>query len=201
MTVLKLCGIGAAIGMFFYLFVFGPLYWRLEVQFVVLALVWAGVVWRFSLGSALAALKFCLPFVLTLAGIGLIFHLTGFWGRTDWLKDSLVKAVIFPSSLFFLKWVLSFITYLDLLRLPIPMTGRLDLITFKAAMEKGGHTLARFNWYLSTYPGLSEGGWRIRFMRRYTCLILALFIFLYGEIEQSKLLFENRRKLLSENSS
>ena len=195
----KLAGIGVAIGAFFYLLVFGPLYGIWEVQLAILLSVWMGIAWRFSLGSAVSTAKFSLPFVLTLMGFGLIFHFTNFLGRTDWLKDSFIKAMIFPSSLFFLKWILSFITYLDLLRLPIPMAGRMDLITFKAAMEKGGHTLTRFNWYLSTYRGLSEGRWRTRFMRRYACLILALFIFLYGEIELSKQLFENRSKLLSED--
>jgi hypothetical protein len=189
-------GLGAATGLFFYLFVFGPFYWMLAVQGAVLIIVWIANTMRFSLRSAVASLKFCLPFVLTLLGFGLVFHWTGFMGRHDWLKDSMIKSMIFPSSLLFIKWILSFITYLDLLRLPVPMSGRVDLITFKAAMEKGGHTLERFNWYLRTDHRLSAGPMRSRFLKRYACLIISLFIYLYTDIEQSKAVFENRRKLL-----
>ena len=43
-------------------------------------------------------------------------------------KTSLVKALVFPSSLIFLKLLLTFVTYLDILRLPLTMERRVDLI-------------------------------------------------------------------------
>ncbi len=191
MVVLKLVVLLAITGGFFGLFVFGPFYNRLDVQLGVLIVVGLCSIWRTSGRETWGLIKFCLPFVLTLLGFGVGFHLIQFLGRADWLRDSLIKTLIFPSSLIFLKLLLSFITYLDLLRLPIRMNRRVDLITFKAAFSKGGRMMKRFKWYLDLY--------RIwgRLLRKYACLIIALYLYLYEEIENSRLVMENRIRFLT----
>lgn len=203
MVVLKLVVLLAMTGGFFGLFVFGPFYDRLDVQLGVLIVVGLCSIWRTSGRETWGLIKFCLPFVLTLLGFGVVFHLIQFLGRDDWLRDSLIKTLIFPSSLIFLKLLLSFITYLDLLRLPIRMNRRVDLITFKAAFSKGGRMMKRFKWYLDLYQEqmLSEqrrdgriGG---RLLRKYACLIIALYLYLYEEIENARLVMENRIRFLT----
>ncbi len=197
MVLSKLAALALGLALFFGLFVFGPFYDRIPVQAGVLALVTAANLWRSGLGGTWSLIKFCIPFVLTLLAFGVLFHFSGFLGREDWLRDSAIKALIFPSSLIFLKLVLTFVTYLDLLRLPISMARRVDLITFKAALSKGGRIMGRFKWYLECYPppeGRRKAG---RLLRKYACLIMSLYLYLYEEIENSRQVMENRIRFLS----
>ncbi len=196
MTMLKLGALALMTGWFFWLFVFGPLYSHLIAQGSALAavLLWSNL--RFGRRETLSLLKFCLPFVAFLLAFGLIFHFTRLLGRQDWLKDTTVKCLVFPSSLTFLKIMLSYVTYLDILRLPLSMNRRIEMITVKSAFQKGARTLKRFSWYLNTYSGLKSRH-RIRYaMTKYACLIIALYLYLYQEIENSNRLLKNRYRHL-----
>jgi hypothetical protein len=199
-TALKYTLLAVAVVAFFWLFVFGPLYGNLAAQAGLLAGMLVLSTIRFSGRETLTLLKFCLPFVLTLLLFGFIFQWLALLGRRDWIIDTLIKCLIFPSSLVFLKIVLSFITYLDLLRLPLSMARRLDLITLKSAFQKGGATLKRMLWLLDTYPML-EGGSRLKTRRdKYVCLIVALYLYLYQEIETSQRVLLNRYHHLREEN-
>ena len=178
--------------LFFWLFVFGPFYDRLFIQLVVFVVVMGWHVLRFSFKETLPVLKFCLPFVLSLFVFGLIFHFMQLFGRTDWLADTLVKCLVFPSSLIFLKILLTYITYLDILNLPISMKKRIGLITMKSAFQKGEKILRRFSWYLNTYSDLQSGSRVKSQLRKYACLIIALYLYLYEEIENSNRLLKNK---------
>ena len=198
MVGLKLGIIFMLILSFFWLLVFGPFYDHIAIQLVVFIGVIGWNTLRFSLQETISLLKFCLPFVLTLFIFGLIFHFTRLFGRQDWLADTLIKCFVFPSSLIFLKVVLSYITYLDILNLPISMKKRVDLITIKSAFSKGEKILRRFSWYLNTYSGLKSGG-NIKYaLKKYACLIIALYLYLYEEIENSNRLLRNRYQHLYE---
>jgi len=177
---------------FFWLFVFGPFYDQLAVQLIVLLAVMGWNTIRFSFRETISLLKFCLPFVFTLFIFGLIFHFTRLLGREDWLQDTFIKCSVFPSSLIFLKILLTYITYLDILNLPISMKKRVDLITMKSAFQKGGKILRRFSWYLNTYSYLKYDN-RLKYaLMKYACLIIALYLYLYEEIENSNRLLKNR---------
>jgi hypothetical protein len=198
MVVLKLGILSILILSFFWLFVFGPFYDRVTIQLIVFIGVIGWNTLRFSLRETISLLRFCLPFVLTLFIFGLIFHFTRLFGRQDWLADTLIKCFVFPSSLVFLKVVLSYITYLDILNLPISMKKRVDLITIKSVFSKGEKILRRFSWYLNTYSGLKSGG-NIKYaLKKYACLIIALYLYLYEEIENSNRLLKNRYQHLYE---
>jgi hypothetical protein len=43
----------------------------------------------------------------------------GAFGRTDWLHDSLLKALVFPNSFLAVKLGLESITFRDIVRLPL----------------------------------------------------------------------------------
>ena len=177
---------------FFWLFVFGPYYDNIAIQLAVFGFVMGWHIIRFSFRETISLLKFCFPFVLSLFVFGLIFHFTRLFGRVDWLQDTLIKCLVFPSSLIFLKIMLATITYLDILNLPISMQKRIGLITMKSAFQKGEKILRRFSWYLNTYSGLQSTG-RIRSeLKKYACLIIALYLYLYEEIENSNRLLKNR---------
>ena len=198
MVIFKLAVIFIFIVSFFGLFVFGPLYDHIPIQAVVFAAVIGWNMLRFSVRETISLLKFCFPFVLSLFIFGLIFHFTRLLGRQDWLEDTLIKCLIFPSSLIFLKVVLTYITYLDILNLPISMKKRVDLITVKSAFSKGEKILRRFSWYLNTYPELKSGS-KIKYtLKKYACLIIALYLYLYEEIENSNRLLRNRYQHLYE---
>ena len=198
MVILKLGIIFMAIITFFWLFVFGPFYDHIVIQLAVFVSVIGWNMLRFSLRETISLLKFCFPFVLTLFLFGLIFHFTRLLGRQDWLEDTFIKCIVFPSSLVFLKVLLSYITYLDILNLPISMKKRVDLITIKSAFSKGEKILRRFSWYLNTYSGL-ESGSNIKYrLKKYACLMIALYLYLYEEIENSNRLLRNRYQHLYE---
>ena len=197
MTMLKIGFLAAAVAIFFWLLVFGPFYGDVAVQLVVLVGVTGWSMLRFALRETLALLRFCLPFTLFLLFFGLVFHFTQLLGRTDWLQDSLIKCLIFPSSLLFLKIVLSHVTYLDILGLPLSMKKRLEIVTVKTAFQKGGGILGRFSWFLTTYPMLKDQGRFKSQWIKYACLIIALYLYLYEEIETSQRLLKNRYQHLN----
>ncbi|MEJ2282901.1 MAG: hypothetical protein P8X85_04830 [Desulfobacterales bacterium] len=191
-VILKLGIIFIIIISFFWLFVFGPFYDSIVIQLVVFIVVMGWNVQRFSLTEAISLLKFCLPFVLSLFIFGLVFHFMQLFGRTDWLADTLIKCLIFPSSLIFLKILLTYITYLDILNLPISMEKRIGLITMKSAFQKGEKIVGRFSWYLNTYSDLQSGNRIKSELSKYACLIIALYLYLYEEIENSNRLLKNK---------
>ena len=191
-VMLKIGFIFAIISSFFWLFVFGPFYDSILIQLVVFFVVMGWHVLRFSLQETIPVLKFCFPFVLSLFVFGLIFHFMQLFGRTDWLADTLIKCLVFPSSLVFLKILLTYITYLDILNLPISMQKRIGLITMKSAFQKGEKILRRFSWYLNTYSDLHTGNRIKSELRKYACLIIALYLYLYEEIENSNRLLKNK---------
>ena len=196
MTLLKLGALAGMTAVFFWLFVFGPLYSHTLWQISALAAVLIWSLLRFGGRETLSLIKFCLPFVACLLAFGLIFHFTRLLGRQDWVPDTIVKCLVFPSSLTFLKIMLSYVTYLDILRLPLSMNRRIDMITVKSAFQKGSGVLQRFSWYLNTYSGLKSRH-RIRYaMTKYACLIIALYLYLYQEIENSNRLLKNRYRHL-----
>ena len=198
MTIFKIGGIFGLAMVFFWLFVFGPYYDHVAVQLGVLACVLVWNTYRFSAKETLNLLKFCLPFILCLFVFGLIFHAVRLLGRQDWLADTLIKCMIFPSSLMFLQILLSYITYLDILGLPLSIKRRIDLITMKSAFQKGSKILGRLAWYLNTYSGLKSGH-RFRYeLTKYACLVIALYLYLYEEIENSNRLLKNRYRHLYE---
>jgi hypothetical protein len=78
------------------------------------------------------------------------------------------------------------------------MKKRVDLITIKSAFAKGEKILRRFSWYLNTYSGLkSDSNIKYR-LKKYACLIIALYLYLYEEIENSNRLLRNRYQHLYE---
>lgn len=192
MVVIKIGIIFMVIIAFFWLFVFGPYYDSILVQLIVFLAVMGWNLLRFSIQETISLLKFCLPFVLSLMFFGLIFHFMQLLGRTDWLADTLIKCLIFPSSLIFLKIMLTYITYLDILNLPISMKKRIGLITMKSAFQKGEKILRRFSWYLNTYSELQSGNKIKSQLQKYACLIIALYLYLYEEIENSNRLLKNK---------
>jgi hypothetical protein len=198
MVLVKLGCLCLLILSFFWLFVFGPFYDHLAVQLAVLAGVIGWNSLRFTLRETISVLKFCLPFVLSLFVFGLIFYLIRLFGRQDWLQDSLIKCFVFPSSLIFLKILLSYITYLDILNLPISMKKRVGLITMKSAFQKGEKILRRFAWYLDTYATRKSDGRLKSALKKYASLIIALYLYLYEEIENSNRLLKNRYQHLYE---
>ena len=197
-VILKFTIIFIVILSFFWLFVFGPYYDHISVQLAVFVAVMVWNTQRFSFKETASSLKFCFPFVLSLLIFRLIFHLMRLFGRTDWLQDTLIKCLVFPSSLFFLKILLTYITYLDILNLPISMKKRISLITMKSAFQKGEKILRRFSWYLNTYSSLQSEGRIKSGFKKYACLIIALYLYLYEEIENSNRLLNNRYQHLYE---
>ena len=198
MAIFKIISLLGAILLFFGVFVFGPLYanWKVQLGLLGVTILWNTLRWSWR--ETLRLLKFTLPFLLTLTVFGLIFHALRLLGREDWLVDTLIKCCLFPSSLIFIKLCLSYISYLDILQLPVSMQRRIDMITMKSAFTKGGRIISRLNWYLDTVsPAQSEGRIKGR-IKKFAGLMIALYLYLYEEIENSNHLMQNRYRHLIE---
>jgi len=191
---LKVLTIFVQLTAFFGLFVFGPWYGRMELQAALLAVLLAATAWRGGLRSAWRSLLFVLPFVLSLLAFGLAFQWAGLMGRTDWLHDSLLKALVFPNSFLIVKLGLESITFRDIMGLPLRPGARRYAIVLKAVMEKCTPLLHRYRFFMDLTPHFA-GRRSGRFLR--LCgVIVAAYISIYQQTEKTLELFDHRTRHL-----
>ena len=194
MAGLKVATILGLLSAFFGLFVFGPWYGKMELQAALLAVLLAAAAWRGGLRSAWRSILFVLPFVLSLLAFGLVFQWVGLMGRTDWLQDSLLKALVFPNSFLIVKLGLESITFRDIMGLPLRPGARRYAIVLKAVMEKCTPLLHRYRFFMDLTPHFA-GRRSGRFLR--LCgVIVAAYISIYQQTEKTLELFDHRTRHL-----
>lgn len=194
MAGLKVLTIFVLLTAFFGLFVFGPWYGRMELQAALLAILLTAAAWRGGLRSAGRSILFVLPFVLSLLAFGAAFQWTGLMGRTDWLSDSLLKALVFPNSFLIVKLGLESITFRDIMGLPLRPGARRNAIILKAVMEKCTPLLHRYRFFMDLTPHFA-GRRSGRFLR--LCgVIVAAYISIYQQTEKTLELFDHRTRHL-----
>ncbi|GAB6112027.1 hypothetical protein [Desulfomicrobium escambiense] len=194
MAGLKVLTIFGLLTAFFGLFVFGPWYGRMELQAALLAILLTAAAWRGGLRSAGRSILFVLPFVLSLLAFGAAFQWAGLMGRTDWLSDSLLKALVFPNSFLIVKLGLESITFRDILGLPLRPGARRNAIVLKAVMEKCTPLLHRYRFFMDLTPHFA-GRRSGRFLR--LCgVIVAAYISIYQQTEKTLELFDHRTRHL-----
>lgn len=194
MAGLKVLTIFVLLTAFFGLFVFGPWYGRMELQAALLAILLTAAAWRGGLRSAGRSILFVLPFVLSLLAFGAAFQWTGLMGRTDWLSDSLLKALVFPNSFLIVKLGLESITFRDIMGLPLRPGARRNAIVLKAVMEKCTPLLHRYRFFMDLTPHFA-GRRSGRFLR--LCgVIVAAYISIYQQTEKTLELFDHRTRHL-----
>ena len=194
MAGLKVLTIFGLLSAFFGLFVFGPWYGRMELQAALLAVLLAAAAWRDGLRSAWRSILFVLPFVLSLLAFGAAFQWAGLMGRTDWLLDSLLKALVFPNSFLIVKLGLESITFRDIMGLPLRPGARRNAIVLKAVMEKCTPLLHRYRFFMDLTPHFA-GRRSGRFLR--LCgVIVAAYISIYQQTEKTLELFDHRTRHL-----
>lgn len=194
MATLKLLGIFGALGAYFLFFVFGEGYARFDLQGALLLAFLAVSVWRNGLRGTAQAMWFILPFVLSLVLFGAIFQWIGLMGRTDWIHDSLIKALVFPNSFLAVKLGLEAITFRDIVHLPLGAGGRRNAIVVKAVMEKCAPLLHRYRFFMDLSPHFD--GRRFQGFQRLCAVIVAAYISIYGQAEKTQALFDHRTRYL-----
>lgn len=194
MAGLKVLTIFGLLTAFFGLFVFGPWYGRMELQAALLVMLLTAAAWRGGLRSAGRSILFVLPFVLSLLAFGAAFQWAGLMGRTDWLLDSLLKALVFPNSFLIVKLGLESITFRDIMGLPLRPGTRRNAIVLKAVMEKCTPLLHRYRFFMDLTPHFA-GRRSGRFLR--LCgVIVAAYISIYQQTEKTLELFDHRTRHL-----
>ena len=73
-----------------------------------------------------------------------------------------------------------------------------SIISIGPAFQKGEKIMRRFSWYLNTYSDLRSDSRIKSELKKYACLIIALYLYLYEEIENSNRLLKNRYQHLYE---
>ena len=187
----KVLGLLGLILTYFALFVFGPWYAHLGQQLAIFASLTVFSLIRHGLSGTLRSLWIIIPFVLTLIIFGIIFDWLTLMGRTDWLYDSLIKAVVFPNSFFATKLSLESISFRDLITLPVNQDTRRSMIILKAVMEKCTPLLFRFRFFMNLTPHFQNKRWP-RFWRL-CAVVMALYISIYRQTEQTRDLYNHRR--------
>jgi hypothetical protein len=186
----KITAILAGLGLYFGCFVFGPWYDNMPVQALVLATLLAGHIWLSGLDGTKRVLGFTLPFVLSLLVFGAVFQWMELLGRSDWLWDSLLKALVFPASVLTVKIGLEAITFGDILALPLPGSFRRAAIVLKAVMEKCTPILHRYRFFMELCPHFS--GRRGGKLMRLCGVIIAAYLSIYEQTEKTRILFDHR---------
>ena len=197
MAGLKIAGIFAVLTAYFGLFVFGPGYARLDAQAVLLAVLLCGCARRGGFGAVWGAVKFVLPFVASLVLFGAIFQWLELMGRTDWIHDSLLKALVFPNSFLAVKLGLESIAFRDILGLPLRPAARRNAIVLKAVMEKCTPLLHRYRFFMDLTPHFD--GRRAGRLIRLCGVIVAAYISIYEQTEKTQELFDHRTSHLRKN--
>ena len=197
MAGMKIAAIFAVLTVYFGLFVFGPAYARMDAQAVLLAALLCGCAWRGGFRTAWGAVKFVLPFVASLVLFGTLFQWMELLGRTDWVHDSLLKALVFPNSFLAVKLGLESITFRDILGLPLRPIARRNAIVLKAVMEKCTPLLHRYRFFMDLTPHF-DGRRMGRFIR--LCgIIVAAYISIYEQTEKTQELFDHRTRYVRKN--
>jgi len=194
MASLKFLSIFGLLGAYFWFFVFGAGYARMDLQAALLLLFLVASVWKNGFRGTAQAMWFVLPFVLSLLFFGAVFQWAELMGRTDWMHDSLLKALVFPNSFLAVKLGLEAITFRDIIHLPLRAAARRNAIVLKAVMEKCTPLLHRYRFFMDLTPHFDGRRWR-RFLR--LCgVIVAAYISIYQQAEKTQALFDHRTKYL-----
>ncbi len=190
MALMKVSAIFGALGLYFWFFVFGAGYPRMDMQAALLFFFLVGNTWRSGFRSSVQALWFILPFVLSLVLFGAVFQWIGLMGRTDWIQDALIKALVFPNSFLAVKLGLESITFRDIVHLPLSEGWRRSTIILKAVMEKCTPLLHRYRFFMDLTPHFD--GMRFSRFKRLCGVIVAAYISIYGQAENTQRLLEHR---------
>lgn len=197
MVIIKIGTILTALFAVFAFFVFGPFYnspiWQLTLAAVLLLLS----LLRHGVRTTLRSLWFVTPFVLSLLVFGAIFQWWQLLGRTDWLQDSLLKAVVFPNSFLSVKLGLESITFHDLAGLPLRPRARRTVFILKTVMEKCTPLLHRYRFFMDLDPHFR--GRRGERLLRLCGAIVATYISIYQQTEKTRDLYDHRRRYLEKN--
>ncbi len=194
MATLKLLGLFGLLGAYFAFFVFGAGYARFDLQAGLLLGFLGAAIWRNGLRGTLQALWFVLPFVLSLIFFGAVFQWVELLGRTDWIHDSLIKALVFPNSFLAVKLGLEAITFRDIVRLPLGEGGRRNAVVLKAVMEKCTPLLHRYRFFMDVSPHFDGRRWST--FQRLCAVIVAAYISIYDQAEKTQALFDHRTRHL-----
>jgi hypothetical protein len=179
---------------YFGLLVFGPWYAHIPAQTALLVVFLAFEAWRRGVKNALRTLWIIVPFVLSLLLFGGIFQWLELMGRTDWIQDSLIKGLVFPNSFLVVKLSLDSITFRDLVRLPLRPRARRIVIVIKAVMEKSSPVLKRYRFFMGLSPHFENR--RMGSFLRICAVMVAAYISIYRQTEQTKTLYDHRRRHL-----
>ncbi|NLW81264.1 MAG: hypothetical protein GXY42_06280 [Desulfovibrionales bacterium] len=191
MVVLKLAAILLALGLYFRLLVYGPWYEHIDIQAALLIGLLVINTFKGGIKGTRQVFGFVLPFVLSLLAFGALFQWMGLLGRSDWLADSLIKALVFPNSVLAVKLCLQAITFRDIVILPLPNRVRRLAIVLKAVMEKCTPVLHRHRFFMDLSPHFEGRRWAK--LQRLGGVIVAAYISLYRETEKTVTLIEHRR--------
>lgn len=147
---------------------------------------------RYSFISSAKLLLILLPFTITLFIFGIFFQLIKLQGRSDWLYDSLIKIIYFPTSFMFTRYIISLFSYHDILQLPIKAELKSDIIFLQIFIKKAFSIMPRLEFHLKNHPLMQ---YRSSFFNKFLLLCafpLSLYFFLIQEGYEIRKIYFNR---------
>jgi hypothetical protein len=138
-----------------------------------------------------ATLAFLVP-VLTVAALYGIISLLFVWVGYEIV--ALWQPVYFLFSMLWVRGVLGWISFKDLLGLPLSHEWQKDLLTFRALLGNGQPTLGRFIWYADRMTG-PDTSKRLILQSRLSAM-LAFVLWFWGQGPWVSIIVENRIRVL-----
>jgi hypothetical protein len=194
---LKLLLIFIIIVFFFYIFGF-VCYNSLLYQCLALLAVLIINSLKDSITATWRLLLLLLPFTVTLFIFGLLFQIIRLQGREDWLFDSLIKVVFFPSSFVFTKLTISLFTYRDILGLPIKKNQKREIIFMQTFFKKAFRIMPRLEFYARLHPGIQNSKGLKRNFLTFCAFPLSLYLYLMEEGQILRDYYQNRINILED---
>jgi hypothetical protein len=142
----------------FMCFIYMDLWW-LQLAFAILVI--GASTGKFGWGKVYAELKLFFPFVLTMMLVYFGLGILGFPSANDfthpsavtyWLSYGALRSIIFANTMFFVSYLLAFITLQDIIGLPMPIQYKKVLILGRALFLSITGSLTELELHLRLIP-------------------------------------------------
>jgi hypothetical protein len=162
--------------------------WQLASFVFLLVASLASTGWQ----STVYALEIVLRFALIL--VAATFVMSFF---VDWDRAAYFRPLYFANSFFLVRVLASYVSFVDLARLPLPAHLRTDVLLAKSLFDQGESGMGRLGWYTSRYSKLEKPGRRIVGLH-WLSVVLASILWLLDGGQVRHALILNRQRQFGE---
>ena len=173
---------------------------RFQAQLLCFGLLSLLLCLRRGLRGWLSEIKVIAPFFFMLLIVYLLFGLTGLPGASGkrgdlayWLGFGLPRVLMLVNSILGIQYILSLLSFQDVLRLPLPISISKYLLLGRVLYQAAFRSHAQIETHLNLIPSLQES--KLGFKARFNRMLASTLALLYHIISEARLkgeLIDNR---------